>query len=166
MVESPCSLEKALLLSKMVVAYYHYHPTECEITWAECDLRRYLNGHFYNSLEEEKSRIAETVVVNDDHRWYGTKGGADTNDKLFLLSIEEADRYFGDNGDYLGKKRTNIFRDIHYRKYLSENGEELSNDYIAHAAVQGRCRFAAGGGAAEERKKIPFFGIFYALSRI
>jgi hypothetical protein len=124
---------KALLLSEMVVAYYHYHPTECEITWAECDLRRYLNGHFYNSLEEEKSRIAETVVVNDDNRWYGTKGGADTNDKLFLLSIEEADRYFGDSGDYLGKKRTytSIFRDIHNREYLSEDGEKLSNDYNA-----------------------------------
>jgi hypothetical protein len=32
-------------------------------------------------------------------------------------------------------------------------------NYDAHAAVQGNCRFAAGGGATEERKFFPFFGI-------
>jgi len=47
--------------------------------------------------------IAETRVVTNDNLWHGTTGGNDTTDKVFLLSIEEVLRYFGDSGQiYLG----------------------------------------------------------------
>ena len=49
--------------------------------------------------EKEQKAIAETEVVNDDNPTYGTEGGDNTNDKIFLLSIAEAnnDSYFADN---------------------------------------------------------------------
>ena len=47
----------------------------------------------------------ETRVINNDNPWYRTtKGGNDTNDKIFLLSIEEVVKYFGDSDDLKNRK--------------------------------------------------------------
>jgi hypothetical protein len=89
---------KALVISEDVLDERPYHKYNEDITWTECHLRAYLNGEFYNSLSADiKARIVETQVVNDDNLEYGTPGGADTTDKIFLLSIEEAERYFADD---------------------------------------------------------------------
>jgi len=67
--------------------------------WSECSLRGWLNGEFYSGFSaEEKSRILSTNVVNNVNPWYGTDGGQDTVDHVFLLSIEEVVEYFGDSG--------------------------------------------------------------------
>ena len=42
-------------------------------------------------------------LVNEDNGDYMTLGGRDTLDKIFLLSIREARKYFS-NGDNLGNK--------------------------------------------------------------
>ena len=90
---------KALLLSDKAVKNRAYQQSSYrKTTWAECSLREYLNGKFYNSLGEDKARIAETVVTTSNNPWYSTNGGDDTNDKIFLLSIEEVVKYFGDSG--------------------------------------------------------------------
>ena len=49
--------------------------------------------------EKEQKAIADTTVVNDDNPTYGTEGGENTNDKIFLLSIAEAQNssYFADD---------------------------------------------------------------------
>ncbi|MDR0220206.1 MAG: FecR family protein, partial [Lachnospiraceae bacterium] len=101
---------KALLLSEYVLELRPYNGewrddltfdeniAALSTTWADCDLRAYLNGEFYDSLGADiKARIVETQVVNDDNPEYGTPGGADTNDKIFLLSIDEAEAYFSDD---------------------------------------------------------------------
>ena len=71
-----------------------------EVTWENCSLRQYLNGEFYNNTftAAEQARIVATQVKNDDNQWFGTTGGTDTTDKIFLLSLEEAVKYFGDSG--------------------------------------------------------------------
>ena len=71
------------------------------VTWAECTLRKWLNGKFYDTAfnEEEKGLIALTKVKNADNPEYGTEGGEDTEDHVFLLSLEEAERYFEDDED-------------------------------------------------------------------
>ena len=53
----------------------------------------------FRSNEEEKGRIALTEVENADNPRYGTEGGEDTEDRIFLLSLEEAERYFEDDED-------------------------------------------------------------------
>ena len=90
--------DKALLLSDKVLESRFYHESQTVTTWADCDLRSHLNGEFYDLLGEDKTRIAKTTVTTEDNPWYGTYGGTETYDKLFLLSIEEIVKYFGDSG--------------------------------------------------------------------
>lgn len=90
---------KALILTEKVIEKRAYHSQECEITWETCDMRKYLNGEFYDSFNEaDRARIIETVNENNDNPWYSTNGGNPTNDRIFLLSIEEVIKYFGDSG--------------------------------------------------------------------
>ncbi len=90
---------KALIITEKVIEKRPYHNMDCEITWETCDMRKYLNGEFYNSFNEaDLARIAEVVNENPNNSWYGTSGGKPTSDKVFLLSIAEVVKYFGDSG--------------------------------------------------------------------
>lgn len=66
------------------------------ITWENCTTRNWLNEDFYDSVftPEEKEIIQVTHVVTPDNPAFGTPGGNDTDDRLFLLSDEEANLYF------------------------------------------------------------------------
>ncbi|MCR4793038.1 MAG: DUF6273 domain-containing protein [Lachnospiraceae bacterium] len=70
--------------------------------WEWCSLRKWLNEEFLNEAfsPEERERILENRVKNPGNERYGTPGGRDTLDKIFLLSIEEVNRYFYLNGYY------------------------------------------------------------------
>jgi hypothetical protein len=98
---------KALLITKAIVEVRAYHGKTGVVTWADCDLRGYLNGEFYESFSpQDRQRIAETRNVNKENPWFWVtpEGGAayeDTVDKIFLLSIEEVVEHFGDSGRLL-----------------------------------------------------------------
>ena len=97
--------QKALLLSKYVLEERAYHRASEDIIWEDSDIRSYLNGEFYDGFNEtDKARIVETQVINNSNTWCGTKGGNDTTDKVFLLSLEEVVKYFGDSGQLANKK--------------------------------------------------------------
>jgi hypothetical protein len=90
---------KALLISKNVLEKKVYHSEHCDVMWENCTLRQYLNNNFYDQFDTgDKARIAEVKLANNANPWSGTGGGNDTVDNLFLLSIEEVVRYFGDSG--------------------------------------------------------------------
>jgi hypothetical protein len=94
---------KALLLSKAILGYSEYHNEKGNITWATCSLRTYLQKKFYSLLNADtRARIVETHVKNNDNPRFGTHGGIDTVDKVFLLSVEEADTYLKDNAARVG----------------------------------------------------------------
>jgi len=97
---------KALIISEQIVEQGPYHTDEDSVTWENCSLRGYLNNVFYESYfsPKEKARILETRNVNSQNPWYGTKGCPDTIDKVFLLSIDEVLKYFGDSGDLKNRK--------------------------------------------------------------
>ena len=62
-------------------------------------MRTYLNNEFYHSFDKtDRKRIIEVINENPDNPWYGTRGGNPTNDRIFLLSIDEVIKYFGDSG--------------------------------------------------------------------
>ena len=91
---------RALLLSEYIIEHRAYHNRSEAVTWETSTLRHYLNNQFFNSFNEsDRARIAETRVLNNNNPWRGTHGGNDTNDRIFLLSIEEVVRYFGDSGE-------------------------------------------------------------------
>jgi len=89
-------------------------------TWEKSDIRKYLNGKFLEKFSPaDIARIIEVTNQNPDNPWFKTpsavisapggivrdpKGGNPTKDKVFLLSIEEACRYFGDSTARLRNK--------------------------------------------------------------
>ena len=78
---------KALLISKYALDCKPYHENSCSITWENCTLRKWLNSEFINNAFSEEE-IAEIVLTRNE-----TKGSIQTEDKVFLLSIEEANKY-------------------------------------------------------------------------
>jgi len=91
--------DKMLIITEKVIEKRAYHNQKGEIAWETCDMRKYLNGEFYDSFSEsDRERIIEVVNGNPDNPWYGTNGGNPTIDKIFLLNIEEVLKYFGDSG--------------------------------------------------------------------
>ena len=98
---------KLLIITEQIINTDSYNTERTSITWEKCTLRKYLNGEFYAKFsKEEQGLIAETRISNPDNMWYEYgKGGNNTIDKVFLLSLEEVLRYFGDSGDYVNKNR-------------------------------------------------------------
>lgn len=98
---------RELLLTKESVGQKPYNDVFEDITWEQCTLRQWLNGEFYNETfsEEEKAMIEVTRVINEDNPEYGTQGGNDTDDKVFLLSHNEVWEYFGADAEDAQEKR-------------------------------------------------------------
>ena len=90
---------KALIISKYVLDCQPYNTQNNKVTWETCTLRNWLNTTFYTSAfkTNQQSMIATTTLKNEDNPSYGTEGGSSTADKIFLLSIEEAQLYFSGN---------------------------------------------------------------------
>lgn len=94
--------KKVLVISKYVLDSRPYHETKKDVTWETSTLRTWLNSEFLNSAfsEEEQTRILSVKVqAHGNTRWEGMSGhqtspGNATQDQIFLLSVEEAEKYF------------------------------------------------------------------------
>ncbi len=116
----------ALIITEYIIEQRSYHDTYKDITWADCSLRKYLNNEFYDKFTPtDKSRIIPVTNKNLDNHWYGSKGGADTRDSIFLLSLEEVTcRYFGDSSSKLYNPGVN-------QRYWFERKDENNSKRIA-----------------------------------
>ena len=86
---------KALLITKDCIDRQPYNDVPGDITWENCSLRKWLNNDFMHSFPfTQRSIIAQTIVINRYNPEYGTNGGNDTLDKVFLLSIDEVMEYY------------------------------------------------------------------------
>ena len=87
---------KMLVISDKAIDCKPYNTSSANITWETCSLRNWLNNDFINSAfsATEKTMISSVKVSADKNPDYDTDAGNDTEDKVFLLSIEEANRYF------------------------------------------------------------------------
>ena len=96
--------DTALIIMERLLRNRHWNEVDEDIRWEKCTLRAYLNGEFYNSFAPgEQSRIVEvtnetppTYYALNGKKWQ-ISGGGPTNDKVFLLSLDEALRYFGNS---------------------------------------------------------------------
>ncbi|MBR6006277.1 MAG: hypothetical protein IK064_01470 [Clostridia bacterium] len=91
---------RALVVSRYALDCQKYHTTRSNVTWEACALRKWLNETFLNAAfsEAERTMIPAVTVSTEINPYYGTNSGADTTDRVFLLSIGEADRYFRSDG--------------------------------------------------------------------
>lgn len=123
--------DRALIITESIIEQRPYHDAYVTTTWADCALRRYLNGDFYQGFSpEEQSSVIPVLNQNHDNRWYGTAGGADTQDYVFVLSLEEVCRYFGDSLEKLYNKGKN-------QRYWFERKDENNSKRIAHLQENG-----------------------------
>ena len=90
---------RALIITENVIMQREFGG----LPWQGSLIRHYLNSTFFNTFSpQDQARIAETnVAVSINPLGFGLSGFVDstyTTDRIFLLSIEEVVRYFGDSG--------------------------------------------------------------------
>jgi hypothetical protein len=97
--------DSALLLTEDVIELRQYNTTPKGITWNSCSLRDYLNTDFLDRQFPSGilSSVIEIANYNQKNLWTGISGGNNSFDFIFLLSLEEVDRYFGNSGIYENK---------------------------------------------------------------
>lgn len=91
----------ATLISKYGLDAQPYFVASARVTWDTSSLRTWLNNDFLNAAfsMEEQAQIVTTTVTADNNPQYGTDPGKDTDDKVFLLSFAEAEKYLTSNED-------------------------------------------------------------------
>ena len=96
---------QALLLSANCIVKRAFNNKYEPVTWEKSSIRSYLNNDFYRSAFDvkQRKRVLTSTTINEDNSEYGTKGGNQTQDKVFLLSIDEAKRYFLYNDERIAK---------------------------------------------------------------
>ena len=88
--------ETALLISRYALDCKLYNEKKEDTTWETCTLRGWLNNEFFNKAfsAEEKQSILQSDVSADKNPEYSTNPGNATKDKVFLLSVVEANKFF------------------------------------------------------------------------
>ena len=87
---------KILVISDKALDCKPYNQSRDYVTWETCSLRNWLNNDFINAAftAEERAMIPTVTVSADMNPEYNTNPGNATKDKVFLLSIVEAEKYF------------------------------------------------------------------------
>ena len=91
--------DTALLITEKLIDAMKYSDAPGCISWESSFVRRFLNGQFFSQAfsDDEKNVVLDTDVVNFKNVTFRTPNGGKTTDKVFLLSIEQAQRLFRDD---------------------------------------------------------------------
>ncbi len=87
--------DQALLLRNENLSTMPYHNTIEAVTWEKSFIRQWLNSRFlkeaFSNLEQKEIILSD--LKNENNAVYGTTGGENTKDYVYLLSIREARKY-------------------------------------------------------------------------
>ena len=139
---------KMLLISKDILSGELFHDADTDVTWDSCTLRTWLNDEFYNTAfcAAEKAVIPTVTVTADRNPEWDTYQGKSVQDKIFLLSVKEAEKYFAD--DNARKADATPYSFVHYddgavRWWLRTIGQD--GDFPANVTEEGMVsRFGTG----------------------
>ncbi len=117
-----------LVITEQILDCRPYHEERCDITWEACTLRRWLNSEFYNKAfnAQEHKCILKTEIVNDE--------GPNTEDYLFLLSVDEAKTLFAND----------IERNAKPTEYAIKRGVFFTDDSCSYWWLRSRGVIADG----------------------
>ena len=111
-----------LVIRKDILNKIPYHEQLASITWEGCTLRNWLNTEYLDRMPPfMASRIVEVTNQNPVNPAHGTSGGNPTRDKVFLLSIDEANYYFKSDND-----RKAQYQGSYYWWWLRSPGNDAS----------------------------------------
>ena len=104
---------KALLLSRYGLDSILYNTANTSVTWEKSAIRKWLNEDFFNSAfnQKEQTALLMTEVDNNANQGYGkweTYGGNHTQDRVFLLSYTEANRYLDVTNDDRNNQKSRV----------------------------------------------------------
>lgn len=118
--------DKYLLLSKYALDKVTPSADKAgSVTWADSPVRTFLNGEFLSRFAaDEQAKIQTTHVTAEDNPEYKTEFGNETDDKVFCLSFEEADKYF--ETEHARSAVTLEDNDVHADWFLRTPGKNLS----------------------------------------
>ena len=152
--------DRMLLLSEYILFEMAYSSRRNINTWEESSLREYLNhDFFYTFAPEERALIISVINENLDNPRFGTDGGNDTEDVIFILSLNEILKYFGDSGN----RRSNgsLINDIYNTRRLTRNtsGNYLNQWWVRTPGSEDRrVVFVSQGGWGTNRGSIQIGG--------
>ena len=154
---------RLMLLAMSEWAIFPYHEESEAVTWAGSTIRSWLNGYGSNQnkqrkdytsvnfikrvfTNEERARIAKLKVVNENNPEYGTPGGMNTQDQVFLLSIAEVETLLGEDictkiscttewwlrspGIHTDRAASVLFSRHANRGIIFREGSEVSNSHV------------------------------------
>lgn len=92
---------KLLLITKKALLHDGYCSWSSHSAWDGSNVRSVLNSEFYDAAfsEREKERIVTTYLEPEQNPYYDTDPGTATEDKVFILSASEAEKYFASDSD-------------------------------------------------------------------
>ena len=127
---------KALLLSRYGLDTKPYNTESVDITWESCTLRTWLNGTFMNNAftAREQKGIVLTNVDNSAIQGFdfstvqrtngNTSEGNNTEDRIFLLSYAEANKYLE-----VTRENTNMGSRVTPTGYAKQQGARTNDHY-------------------------------------
>ncbi len=143
--------DDAFLVADMNLDCKPYNESYTSVTWETSTIRSWLNGYdsdenvqgnnytddnFIDTAftEEEYAAIKTTRVINNDNPSYGTDGGNDTEDKVYLLSVDEAGNVeYGFDSVFDVNSKTREVKNTEYAKsngaYTINNSGYVGNGY-------------------------------------
>lgn len=130
--------DRVLVISRYVLDCKLYDEERRPVTWETCTLRAWLNGEFLTAAfdADELELIQTTHVTADPNPIYDVDPGADVDDKLFLLSLYEAESYF--LPDITGIAKWRVYE---------QNYPELLCEPTAYSAAHGCAPQSENGSA-------------------
>ena len=110
-----------------------YHSEHADITWRDCDLRKWLNNEFYNTTfnTAEKKRIKITHCSDNG------KDSPDTKDKVFLPSAAEVKEVPKDMLRALGTQYAKIKKADGCHLYVYD--KSVPGDYLTINGMKHGC---------------------------
>lgn len=96
--EKDTANNKALLLSKYILDSKRFNDVEADVSWEECSIRKWLDETFYqNAFNEDEKNVIITSSIANTATFVNVEGeDFATTDKVFLLSVDEVRKYFGE----------------------------------------------------------------------
>ncbi|MCL2336051.1 MAG: SIR2 family protein [Firmicutes bacterium] len=128
--------DRALLITRDCLLRAPYHEEFESVTWEQCTLRNKLLPELLTQIFDyrEQERVKLWKNRNPDNEYWKTPGGAVTEDKLFLLSVEEAIQYFPDEKARVASLNGKaVFWWLRSPGDISDDAAYVTNDGDVHA---------------------------------
>ena len=134
---------RALVISRYALALTQYHHTiaiDPSVTWETWESRAWLNGEFLETAfsKTEQERIPTVTVETPSIHWFEDPPPVnDTEDKLFLLSMQEASRYF--KGGKVRRCQPTPYAIAGYETEMGQDWETVMGRYWNREEYRGNC---------------------------